>query len=83
MSPLFYMPQKAALGDVIPFCGGNSRSSTNLGRSLEFWRLADWYLLGTQDFVHYKDYAHLASREDRNHSQSRRCLPCVLMHFHG
>ena len=59
MSELFYRPQKAAVGDVIPFYaeGEFKIFYLNLGRSP--WNsgaLPDWYLLGTQDFIHYKDY---------------------------
>jgi beta-fructofuranosidase len=59
MSQLFYIPQKAAVGDVIPFYaeGEFKIFYLNLGRSPENpGALPDWYLLGTQDFVHYKDY---------------------------
>ena len=66
MSQLFYMPQKAAVGDVIPFYaeGEFKIFYLNLGRSP--WNagaLPDWHLLGTQDFVHYKEYGSTGIRE--------------------
>jgi len=59
MSQLFYIPEKAAVGDVIPFYahGEFKIFYLNLGRNP--WNpgaLPEWYLLGTQDFVHYKEY---------------------------
>ena len=59
MSRLFYMPQKAVVGDVIPFYASGEFKIfyLNLGRNP--WNpaaLPAWHLLGTQDFVNYKDY---------------------------
>jgi len=59
MSQQFYMPQNAAVGDVIPFYADGEFKIfyLNLGRNP--WNpgaLPDWHLLGTQDFIHYKEY---------------------------
>jgi beta-fructofuranosidase len=62
MSQLFYMPQNAAVGDVIPYHADGEFKIfyLNLGRNP--WNpgaLPDWYLLGTEDFVHYKEYGSI------------------------
>lgn len=62
MEQLFYIPQNAAVGDVIPYYADGEFKIfyLNLGRNP--WNpgaLPDWYLLGTQDFVHYKDYGSM------------------------
>ena len=59
MEQLFYIPQNAAVGDVIPFYvnGEFKIFYLNLGRPpWDPGALPDWHLLGTQDFVHYKEY---------------------------
>jgi len=59
MDPVFYRPVKASVGDVIPYYADGEFKIFYL----QLWRdpeMADpgidWYLLGTQDFIHYREY---------------------------
>jgi beta-fructofuranosidase len=57
MTSIFYRPQDAAVGDVIPFYANGEFKIFYL----QLWRVANapettWYLLGTRDLVHYQEY---------------------------
>ncbi len=57
MKKLFYIPQEAAVGDVIPYYEEGEFKIFYL----QLWRMANapettWYLLGTRDFTHYHEY---------------------------
>ncbi len=59
MNQIYYCPQDAAVGDVIPFYANGEFKLFYLHN----WRVPNaserehgWYLLGTQDFVHYQEY---------------------------
>jgi beta-fructofuranosidase len=59
MNRIYYSPQDAAVGDVIPFYANGEFKLFYLHN----WRVPNalerehgWYLLGTQDFVQYQEY---------------------------
>lgn len=74
MSKLFYKPEDGWLADVIPFYEDGEFKLLYL----KDWRDREghgegtpWFLLGTRDFIHYKEYGEVLPREGY---PSRTCI---------
>ncbi|MFC6648587.1 hypothetical protein [Paenibacillus rhizoplanae] len=81
MSKLFYKPEDGWLADVIPFYEDGEFKLLYL----KDWRDREghgegtpWFLLGTRDFIHYKEYGEVLPRGAVSEQDLYIYTGCVL-----
>lgn len=81
MSKLFYKPEDGWLADVIPFYEDGEFKLLYL----KDWRDREghgegtpWFLLGTRDFIHYKEYGEVLPRGGVSEQDLYIYTGCVL-----